>query len=158
MYTVEPRPNSVAVLVDGTWKAATPPARTFSTAAALLRWALNERVFAHHVGGVPYPKRPDDLYLGSRDHDPGHDYHLIDTFASYLITGDHLAAMRRAARRYGEIVHHLREVEPQWRPDTSASPSGMVYYADNSTELHEINKYGKRRHRMIDPPSGDACF
>lgn len=132
--------------------------RTFSTAAGLLRWALRERVFDHRVGGVPYPTRFDDVYLGRRDHDAGQDYHLIDTFTPWKITGDHLAAMRRVQRRYGEIVHHLREVDPGWEPDTSVSPTVEIHYADNSVELHEVNRYGGKRRRTLVAPHGDACF
>lgn len=132
--------------------------RTFHTAAGLLRWALRERVFDHRVGGVPYPTRFTDIHLGYRDHDRGYDYHLIDTFTPWKITGDHLAAMRRVQRRYGEIVHHLREVDPRWEPDTSVSPTGKISFADNSVELHEVSRYGTKRHRMLVAPHGDACF
>lgn len=132
--------------------------RTFHTAAGLLRWALRERVFSHHTGGVPYPTRFDDKYLGHRDHDKGYDYHLIDTFARWRITGDHLAAMRRVQRRYVEIVHHLREVEPEWRPDTTVSETGEIHWADNSVERMEINKYGGKRVVRLVAPHGDVCF
>lgn len=132
--------------------------RTFITAAGLLRWALNERVFRHGVGGVPYPERFGDVHLGWRDHDKGYDYQLIDTFTRWKITGDHLAAMRRVQRRYGEIVHYLREIDPEWRPDTSVSATGEIPYMDNSTEVHEINKYGGKRRRTLVAPGGDACF
>jgi hypothetical protein len=133
--------------------------RTFATAAGLLRFCLKQGVFRQrYVNGRP--KQFEHLHLGYRDNDPGYDYHLIDTFARWEITSEHLAAMRRAHRRYMEILHYLREVEPEWRPDTESTGNarGIVHYADNSTERHEINKYGQRRRIMIDPPSGDACF
>lgn len=124
--------------------------RTFTTAAALLRWALDERVFEHRTGGRPYPKRFDQPYIGR--------YGVIDSFCRWKFTPELIEAMRRAQSRYRQIIHYLAEVEPEWRPDTTVSPTGYRSYADNSTELHEINKYGRRRHRMTDPPSGDACF
>jgi hypothetical protein len=131
--------------------------RTFLTGAGLLRWALDNRLLEHRVGGVPYPTHFDDKYLGHPDV-PHSDYGMIDTFRRWEFTPEHRAAMQRAALRYKEIIHYLREVEPEWRPDTSVSPTGMRSFADNSTELHEISKYGKRRHRMVEYPHGDACF
>lgn len=131
--------------------------RTFRTAAELLHWAIKARVFGHNVGGVLYPTRFDHVHLGCRDGSAGYDYHLIDTFCPWKITSDHLSAMRRARARYVEILHYLREIEPEWRPDTSVSPDGMAYFADNSTELHEVSKDGRRRYRMVTAPHGDAC-
>lgn len=131
--------------------------RTFHTGAGLLRWALNERLLEHRVGGVPYPKRFDDKWLGEPGR-PGSDYGMIDGFSRWKFTPEHRRAMQRAAKRYREIVRYLREVEPEWRPDTSVSATGEIHYADNSVELHEINKYGQKRRRMITAPSGDACF
>lgn len=125
---------------------------SFITAAGLYRWALDQRVFRHGVGGVPYPKRFDDNYLGHEDGNAGTDYHLIDSFTGWKITGEHLSAMRRARARYCEIVHYLSEVEPEWREERT------VNYADNSTERYEINKYGQRRSVMLVAPHGDACY
>lgn len=130
----------------------TAPTAELRTAAGLLRWALKNRILAHRTGGVPYPERFEDCHLGSRDHDAGQDYHLVDTFAHYEITSDHLAAMRRAQARYNEILHYLREVEPGWREEKT------IPYMDNSVERTEINKYGQRRKVTVTPPSGDACF
>lgn len=132
--------------------------RTFHTAAGLLRWALRERVFRHNVGGVPYPTRFDEIHLGYKDHDKGYDYHLIDSFVGWKITGDHLAAMRRAQRAYAERLHYRREIAPEWKPDMSVSPTGEVHYADNSVELHEVNRDGEKRRRTVVAPHGDACF
>jgi hypothetical protein len=129
---------------------------TFRTAAGLLRWGLDNRVFRRDTGGSPYPKRFDDIYLG-RDGHPGMDYHLIDVFTDWKITGEHLSAMRRALARYGEIVHYLREVEPEWRPDTSVSPDGEIHWMDNSVERIEINKYGNKRTVRLAAPHGDVC-
>jgi hypothetical protein len=159
MYTIT-RPEQTIKNTDGSVYRTNPAeTRTFLTAAGLLRFCLEQGVFRQrYINGKPY--RFEHLHLGQRDHDKGYDYHLIDTFTRWQITGDHLAAMRRAQARYLEILHHLREVEPQWRPDTerTGNESGLVHYADNSTERHEVNKYGKRRYVMVDPPSGDACF
>lgn len=151
MYTIEGKPRT-RVGADGTVREETAPCVELSTAAGLLRWALNSRVFAHHVGGVPYPTRFDDCYLGYRDGDKGHDYHLVDTFSLHTITSAHLTTMRRAQRRYLEIVHYLREVEPEWQE------TRRISYMDNSVVAVETNKYGQTRNRAITPPSGDACF
>lgn len=151
MYRIEGRE-----LADGRREA---EAVEFHTAAGLLRWALNTRVLAHHVGGVPYPARFDDVHLGYREGDAGYDYHLIDVLTKYRVTSAHLTAMRRVQRRYMEIIHHLREVDPQWEPDRSVSANGCVHCADHSVRYHEISRtYGIRRSRMIQWPSGDACF
>lgn len=154
MYTIT-RPAYQIGRADGSGSDMVPEeTRTFQTAAGLLRWALDERAFRHGVGGVPYPTRFDQPYMGHK----GNRWGLIDGFCRWQFTPEHREAMARAQQRYNEIIHYLREVEPEWRPDTSYSADGIVHYADNSTERHEINKYGKRRHIMIDPPSGDACF
>jgi hypothetical protein len=133
--------------------------RAFGSAAEMLRFCLKEGVFRQrYVNGRPY--RFEHLHLGYEDHNKGYDYHLIDSFARWKITSDHLAAMRRAHRRYLEILNYLREVEPEWRPDveSTGNAEGIVHYADNSVERHEINKYGKRRHIMVTQPHGDVCF
>lgn len=131
--------------------------RTFHTAAGLLRWALKARLLEHGIGGRPYPTRFDDKWLG-RDGERYADYGLIDSFCRWKFTAEHKSAMRRAQQRYVEIIHYLREVEPEWRPDTRSSATGEVHYADNSIERHEVNKYGQRRRIMVLAPSGDACF
>lgn len=158
MYKITKRKHSV--YIDGKFVMVPEQTHTFRSAAELLRHCLRQRVFAHRTGGRPYPTRFDGVHLGHRDHDRGYDYHLIDTFTDWQVTGDHLAAMRRAQTRYREIVHYWREVEPQWRPDTehTGNPEGLIHFADNSVELHEISKDGRRRHRMTEAPSGDACF
>lgn len=147
-YTVEPKRFNVGTASE--WVADVPTV-TFRTAAGLLRWALNARVFRHGVGGVPYPTRFDDKYIGDR-RDVGRDYHLLDTFRKYEITAAHLTAMRNAQRRYEEIVHYLREVEPQW------TEGPVINYADNSIERTDTDKYGNTRRVMLKAPSGDACF
>lgn len=131
--------------------------RTFLTGAGLLRWALKERLLEHRVGGVPYPKRFDDKWLGEPGR-PGSDYGMIDTVCRWKFTPELREAMQRAQQRYMQLVHYLREVEPEWRPDTSVSATGEIHWADNSVELYEINKYGGKRRRTLLAPGGDACF
>jgi hypothetical protein len=132
--------------------------RTFTTAAGLLRFCLNEGVFSQRYVNAR-PKRFEHLYAHRQGTGSG-GYFPLDTFCQWKGIRDHMAAMVRAHARYCEILHYLREVEPEWRPDVEATGNaeGIVHYADNSTERHEINKYGKRRHVMITAPSGDACF
>jgi hypothetical protein len=126
---------------------------TFTTGAAVLRWAIDAGVFRHVSGNRP-PKRFDDVYLTSR-----YGWSL-DPFTRWRFSDEAKAAAVRAQARYTEIVRYLSEVEPEWRPDVEATGNaeGIVNYADNSTEIHEINKYGKRRRRMTVAPHGDACF
>lgn len=133
--------------------------RTFHTGAGLLRWALNERLLEHRTGGVPYPRRFDDKWLG-RPGDRWGGYGMIDTFCRWRFTPEAREAMQRAQMRYAEIMHYRREVEPEWRPDVeyAGNAEGRVYYADNSVVVYQINKYGKRRHVTEVAPGGDACF
>jgi hypothetical protein len=128
------------------------PERTFITAMGMLRWALDQKMIRRGAWGnsAPGPREMERVsipYSGSGDWQGDHYF-----------TPDQVAAMGRALSRYREILRHYREIEPEWRPDTSVSSTGEIYYADNSVELHEINKYGERRHRMVTAPSGDICF
>jgi hypothetical protein len=149
------RPGYDVRQADGTMRHVPEERRTFLTGAGMLRWALDARMLAHHTGGVPYPTRFDDKWLG----EPGRStYGMIDTFCRWRFTPEHLTAMQRAAKRYREIFTYLREVEPEWRPDTDVSPTGEIRYADNSTVLYEVSKYGHKRFRTLVAPSGDACF
>lgn len=151
------RPEYRIGQTDGSYRTVPEERRTFHTGAGLLRWALRERLLSHGIGGRPYPVRFDDKWLGEPGR-PGSGYGMIDTFCRWKFTPEHRETMQRAAARYREIVTYLREVEPEWRPDTDVSPTGEIHYADNSTELHEINKYGGRRRRVLVAPGGDACF
>lgn len=55
-------------------------------------------------------------------------------------------------KRHYEYRHYLQEVAPQWKVVT------YHYFADNSVEVEEINKYGETRYRMIEAPKGDLCY
>lgn len=154
MYVMHKR-ERVVRLPDGGTRTEPGETRTFTTALDMLRHCLSERVFAHRTGGVPYPATPDKVWLGREG---GPTYGLVDTFTLWEVTYDHIKAMRAAQVRYNAHLHYVTEDEPQWRPDTSVSATGEVHYADNSIELHEIDKDGNKRHRMIRYPSGDVCF
>lgn len=152
-YTVTRPANTIYNLDGSVFRAEPAEVRTFTTGAALLRWAMNERVFRTHGGG-PRMDRPDQPHLNSQ-------YGMgLDSFCRWKFGRQEHAAMARAQRRYGQIVDYLRNVEPEWRPDTeyTGNETGIIHFADNSTELHEISKYGTRRHRMIEYPHGDVCF
>lgn len=155
MYVMHKRAR-VAMQKDGTTREThSAETRTFTTAMGMLRHCLRERVFEHRTGGVPYPSTPDGVYLGL----PGRpSYGLVDPLTRWEVTYDHIEAMRSAQIAFGERLYYWREVEPEWQPDTSVSATGEVHYADNSVELHEIDKRGRKRHRMVKYPSGDACF
>lgn len=159
MYTIT-RPERTLRYPDGKLARHEPAeTRTFHTAAGLFRFCLNERIFEHRIGGRPYPSRFTDKHLG-RDDILNSVYGIFDTFSRWQIPHEYVYDLRRAQARYAEIIHYLREVEPEWRPDTerTANESGIVHFADNSTERHEINKYGQRRSVMLAYPSGDVCF
>lgn len=153
MYIVHPR----------VWNATRPdalredvPVLRFRTAASMLRWALNTRQFAHHVGGVPYPSRFGDIYLGPPGSgSPGRDYHLLDVFRKYDVTADHLEAMRKAITRYESHICYRREIEPDWQ----IGP--VTHYADNSTQRTDTCTPHNGAHTRLvrlAHPSGDACF
>lgn len=125
--------------------------RTFPTAAHVLRWAIDEDVF-DRWGRRGKPEHFGDPYLGR--------YAVFDSFCRWRITPELKAAMIKAQTRFNEIMYYLHEVEPEWRPDVerTGNAAGHLCFADNSTELHEINKYGQRRHSYVTAPHGDACF
>lgn len=151
------KPGRLTIGTDGNRYTTPEERRTFATAAGLLRFCLDEGVFAQRYVNDRVRKL-EHLHLGYRDNARGYDYHLIDRFADWKVTSEHLTAMRRAHRRYMEILTYYREIDPEWRPDTSVSPTGEVYYADNSVERHEIDKYGNKRTVMVTAPHGDVCF
>ena len=47
---------------------------------------------------------------------------------------------------------HLEEVAPGWKE------VDRTYWADNSEDVIEEDRFGNRRTRMVSAPSGDACF
>lgn len=63
--------------------------------------------------------------------------------------------MRQAGRlneRHERFCDYIRETLPGWKVvDT-------VYYMDNSVEVVEESKDGRRRQRMTTAPHGDICF
>lgn len=62
---------------------------------------------------------------------------------------DRLAAL---SARYRRFVHYVREVSPRWREER------RIEWADNSTDVVEVNRHGHRRTRQLVGPGGDACF
>jgi hypothetical protein len=154
MYVIHRRPRT-AIQEDGSTRTTPGETRTFATAAGLLRFALNEQLFDHRTGGRAYPTRVHEVWLGRVG---TRAYGLINPFTRWEVTYDHIEAMRRAQHAYNERLHYWREVEPEWRPNPDVGVDGVIGFADNSTELQEINKYGGRRHRMLVAPHGDACF
>jgi len=136
---------------DGVRQPAAPDMH-FSTAMGMLHWALASKMIrrASWGNGQPGPRDMERVhvpYAGSGDWE-----------GDYYFSPDQVEAMGRALSRYRGILRYYREVVPEWRPDTSVSVTGMIHYADNSSELHEIDKWGNKRHRMVVAPHGDACF
>lgn len=123
---------------------------TFRTGMEMLRWCMNNGAFSRSLWGNGRPTTVDRVSIGSDDSRVQYGY--IDSFFRYKVTPADMSAMRRARDRWMEIVHYLREVEPEWVEGKE------FHYMDNSVERHDTNKYGQTRRVMLKPPSGDACF
>jgi hypothetical protein len=126
------------------------PDREFITAMGMLRWAMDTGMirrrgaWGNTVPGADEMERVSIPYAGSND---------WDSFKTgYYFSVEQVAAMGAALSRYRAILHHFREIEPEW------TQVAQTNYADNSTEVREVNKYGATRTRMTVSPSGDACF
>lgn len=125
----------------------------FHTAMGMLRWALDTGMirrcgaWGNTVPGPAEMERVSIPYAGSGDWS-----------GDWFFSPEQVAAMGRALSRYRAHLRYRREVEPQWRPDTSVSATGEVFCADNSIELHEVDKDGNKRVRQTVPPHGDVCF
>lgn len=160
MYVLHRRERTVTIgygPLEGTTRTEPAETRTFTTAAGMFAFLLRERVLRPQFHTASPIKHFGDVWLG-RPGQRTYGLTAIDTLSRWEVTFEHVEAMRHAQQRYEEIVHYLRNVEPEWRPDTSVSATGEVRYADNSIEMHEIDKRGNRRRRMLKYPSGDACF
>lgn len=57
----------------------------------------------------------------------------------------------RLNKRYKRFCHYVEEIIPQWRD------IDKIYFADNSVETIQINRWGETRKVMIVPPHGDVC-
>lgn len=148
-YTVKGRPL-VHIAADGTRQERAEEDRCFTTAMGLLHWAIAAGAFSQRYANRAVAN-PGELHLREK-RDKGADYHTVDTFFRWKIEPEHLDAMYRAMTRYKEIVHYLREVEPEW------TEGEEIHYMDNSVERHDRDKYGNTRRVMVKYPSGDACF
>lgn len=148
-YIVKGRPI-MHIAADGTRQERAEEDRCFTTAAGLLHWAIREGAFSQRFANRAVAT-PDELHLSAR-RDVGADYHRIDTFFRWKIEPEHLDAMYRALTRFKEIVHYLREVEPEWVKGEE------IHYMDNSVERHDTDKYGNTRRVIVKSPSGDLCF
>ncbi|MFI1796594.1 hypothetical protein ACH427_04440 [Streptomyces sp. NPDC020379] len=60
--------------------------------------------------------------------------------------------MHDAQQRLRSLWRYVSEVEPEWQDEEK------VAYMDNSVELVQVDKYGNRRRKTLEYPSGDACF
>jgi hypothetical protein len=125
-----------------------PPAPTlhFHTAMGMLRWALNNGMMRRAAWGNSALK-PDEMERVSIPYAGSGDWQ-----GDYYFTPDQVAAMGRALSRYRAHLHYRREIEPEWREVE------RVRYADNSTESHQQDKYGRTRTVMLVAPHGDVCF
>ena len=54
--------------------------------------------------------------------------------------------------RYQRYCHYCEEIEPEWKD------VGLLHFADNSTEMEQVDKRGRKRRVMVTAPHGDACF
>lgn len=124
-----------------------PPApKTFRTAMGMLRWALNTGLirrrgsWGNTVPGPGEMERVSIPYAGSGD-----------WAGDWYFTPAQVEAMGKALSRYRAILHHYREIEPEWREVS------RTHYADNSIEADQEDKYGNRRTVTVVSPHGDVC-
>lgn len=112
--------------------------------------AAQLRFLAATVQEAGWYRTPEGLYLSAG----GFSYHWSCP-ADWKQRGfsqaqwDRLAAL---SARYRRFVHYVREVAPQWREER------RIAWADNSTDVVEVNRHGHRRTRQLVGPGGDACF
>jgi len=114
---------------------------------------------------VPEPSTPGDFlrelaFSGQHGHrhTPA-SYIATSGYCSYYWSGetqrmDHPMWVKVAevSARLRRFAHYRDEIKPQW------AEVREIYYADNSTEVVEVNRHGDERQRMTAGPSGDACF
>lgn len=124
-----------------------PEPRRFHTAMGMLRWALDAGMIRRGLWGTgaPGPHEMERVRIPC----PGSG----DWGGDWFFTPDQVAAMRAAHSRYRTVLHHLREVEPEWREVDGS----RVHYADNSVMATEADKYGRTRSVTLVYPHGDLC-
>lgn len=67
------------------------------------------------------------------------------------ITRTEYEKIMKLLTRYQRFYTYVKETSPQWKKVRE------IYWADNSIEELQINKYGEERTIMIVAPHGDAC-
>lgn len=69
-----------------------------------------------------------------------------------LVTRTEYEKIMKLIARYQRFRNYVEEIAPEWRTiDT-------IYWADNSIEDIQVNKYGERRKVTRVGPWGDVCF
>lgn len=121
-----------------------------SHASVPIRRAAQLRFLVATVQEAGWYRTPESLYLSTG----GFSYYWScpahwkqDGFSQ--AQWDRLAAL---SARYRRFVHYVHEVSPRWREER------RIEWADNSTDVVEINRHGHRRNRQLVGPGGDACF
>lgn len=90
-------------------------------------------------------------------------YVMLDSYTTYYwncphrlreegLTFEVWQKVARLSERYRRFVRYCKEVKPEWKT------VDHVYYADNSIEAIQVDKYGNQRRVMVAAPSGDACY
>lgn len=121
---------------------------TFRSYSDALRW------MADHCHGSGYKRTVSDLHFGK----DANNWFTRAQFRDYFRSGRWRVTEEQATRiialhqRYMSFCHYVQEVEPNWQEVE------RVYYADNSVEAIEQDKYGNKRRVYVTMPHGDACF
>lgn len=55
-------------------------------------------------------------------------------------------------KRHERFKNYIQEIAPEWKE------VDRIYWADNSIEAVQENKFGDRRKVMVEAPHGDACY
>lgn len=95
-----------------------------------------------------WARTPQSLFIFDSSSMP-HDWR----YAGYVWKDwQHLVAF---TKRYQRRCYYITETSVDWHPDPDRP---ATYWADNSVDVHEINKHGHRRTRQTTAPHGDLCF
>lgn len=70
----------------------------------------------------------------------------------HLLTFEQWQKVAKLSYRYKRYCHYVEEILPEWEE------TGKIYWADNSVEVIQRNKFGEKRTVPISAPGGDICF
>lgn len=126
----------------------------FRSYSALLRW------LADHNGQDGQRRNAASFYLGSRTYgkpetrtiDPHGAFYFNQRNWNGQVTQEQFEKLFTLQERYRSFVRHLQEVVPQWRN------VDRIHWADNSVDIVQEDKDGRRRTVQETGPHGDICY